>query len=221
MGHVILKEFFVDRQAPYFTDYVKQYTDLPFLVAPRADARRRLPRRASSSPPPTSPAHADERERRTSRRCCSTRATGRAGGARTARSASGSATPGVGQVEPRPRRRRPAADRCSAGRPRPVPVRAAALRRRRRHAAARCRAACRSAGSAATWSPPSSTCCSRSTACGRDGPARRRGRRATTTPTAPYTPAWQEAITGVPARGRGADRPRVRRQRRGVRAAAR
>ena len=26
------KEFFVDRQMPYFTDYVKRYTDLPFLV---------------------------------------------------------------------------------------------------------------------------------------------------------------------------------------------
>ncbi|MDQ0834332.1 nitrate reductase alpha subunit [Streptomyces achromogenes] len=33
MGHVILKEFFVDRSTPYFTGYVKQYTDLPFLVA--------------------------------------------------------------------------------------------------------------------------------------------------------------------------------------------
>ncbi|MGY0490764.1 nitrate reductase subunit alpha [Streptomyces sp. WG-D5] len=32
MGHVILKEFFVDRQTPFFTDYVKKYTDLPFLV---------------------------------------------------------------------------------------------------------------------------------------------------------------------------------------------
>jgi nitrate reductase alpha subunit len=32
MGHVILKEFFVDRQVPYFTDYVKTYTDLPFLI---------------------------------------------------------------------------------------------------------------------------------------------------------------------------------------------
>ncbi|MGH4014693.1 MAG: nitrate reductase subunit alpha [Pseudonocardiaceae bacterium] len=32
MGHVILKEFFVDRQTPRFTDYVKRYTDLPFLV---------------------------------------------------------------------------------------------------------------------------------------------------------------------------------------------
>ncbi|GAB2687500.1 nitrate reductase subunit alpha [Thalassiella azotivora] len=32
MGHVVLKEFFVDRQVPYFTDYVKRFTDLPFLV---------------------------------------------------------------------------------------------------------------------------------------------------------------------------------------------
>ena len=32
MGHVVLKEFFVDRQTPYFTDYVKTYTDLPHLV---------------------------------------------------------------------------------------------------------------------------------------------------------------------------------------------
>jgi nitrate reductase alpha subunit len=37
MGHVILREFFVDRQVPYFTDYVKRYTDLPFLV--RLDKR--------------------------------------------------------------------------------------------------------------------------------------------------------------------------------------
>jgi nitrate reductase / nitrite oxidoreductase, alpha subunit len=32
MGHVILSEFFVDRQVPYFTDYVTRFTDLPFLV---------------------------------------------------------------------------------------------------------------------------------------------------------------------------------------------
>ncbi len=32
MGHVILKEFHVDRQADYFTDYVRQYTDMPMLV---------------------------------------------------------------------------------------------------------------------------------------------------------------------------------------------
>src|SRR3982750_739662 len=33
MGHVVLKEFFVDRQVPYFADYVTRFTDLPFLVA--------------------------------------------------------------------------------------------------------------------------------------------------------------------------------------------
>ncbi len=32
MGHVILKEFFVDRETPAFRDYVTRYTDLPFLV---------------------------------------------------------------------------------------------------------------------------------------------------------------------------------------------
>ncbi|MEU6548966.1 nitrate reductase subunit alpha [Streptomyces sp. NPDC046915] len=32
MGHVILDEFFVRRQVPYFTDYVRRFTDLPFLV---------------------------------------------------------------------------------------------------------------------------------------------------------------------------------------------
>ncbi|MCU0271547.1 MAG: nitrate reductase subunit alpha, partial [Acidimicrobiales bacterium] len=32
MGHVVLKEFFVDRQVPRFVDYVKKYSDLPFLV---------------------------------------------------------------------------------------------------------------------------------------------------------------------------------------------
>mgnify|MGYP001591329755 FL=1 len=32
-NHVILKEFYVDRQVPYFINYIKQYTDSPFLVA--------------------------------------------------------------------------------------------------------------------------------------------------------------------------------------------
>jgi nitrate reductase alpha subunit len=32
MGHVILKEFHVDRQAEYFADYVRKYTDMPMLV---------------------------------------------------------------------------------------------------------------------------------------------------------------------------------------------
>jgi nitrate reductase alpha subunit len=32
MGHVILTEFFVRRETPRFVDYVRRYTDLPFLV---------------------------------------------------------------------------------------------------------------------------------------------------------------------------------------------
>ncbi len=32
MGHVILKEFLVDRRTEFFTDYLAQYTDMPFLV---------------------------------------------------------------------------------------------------------------------------------------------------------------------------------------------
>ncbi len=32
MGHVILREFYLDRQVPYFQDYARRYTDLPMLV---------------------------------------------------------------------------------------------------------------------------------------------------------------------------------------------
>ena len=32
MVHVILKEFFLDREVPYFQDYARRYSDLPFLV---------------------------------------------------------------------------------------------------------------------------------------------------------------------------------------------
>ncbi len=32
MGHVVLKEFFVDREEPYFSDYARRFTDLPMLV---------------------------------------------------------------------------------------------------------------------------------------------------------------------------------------------
>ncbi|SDT44160.1 nitrate reductase subunit alpha [Microlunatus soli] len=32
MGHVMLREFFVDRQTEFFNSYVRQFTDLPFLI---------------------------------------------------------------------------------------------------------------------------------------------------------------------------------------------
>lgn len=35
MGHVILREFFVERVTPRFTEYVKSFTDLPFLITLR------------------------------------------------------------------------------------------------------------------------------------------------------------------------------------------
>ena len=35
MGHVILKEFYVDRETPYFRDYAQRFTDLPLLVTLR------------------------------------------------------------------------------------------------------------------------------------------------------------------------------------------
>ena len=32
VDHVLMKEFYVDRQVPYFVDYLKRYTDMPFLI---------------------------------------------------------------------------------------------------------------------------------------------------------------------------------------------
>lgn len=37
MGHVILKEFYQDRNVPFFEDYVKKYSNLPFLVKLESD----------------------------------------------------------------------------------------------------------------------------------------------------------------------------------------
>ena len=39
MGHVILKEFFVERETPYFQQYVRKNTDLPCLVTLRERER--------------------------------------------------------------------------------------------------------------------------------------------------------------------------------------
>src|SRR5450756_2544702 len=35
MGHVVFKEFYVDREVPFFTRYANTYTDMPFLVTLR------------------------------------------------------------------------------------------------------------------------------------------------------------------------------------------
>ena len=107
MGHVILREFYVDRQVPMFVDYSKRYTDLPFLVSLRAHGDSYVPDRFVNA--------ADLGTRR--------------GGAAewkpammdagtdepvipTARSASGT-TIRHGEVEPQPRRHRAAALRST------------------------------------------------------------------------------------------------------------
>jgi len=38
--HVILKEFYADKETPYFTDYVKRFTNLPFLVVLNEDGQK-------------------------------------------------------------------------------------------------------------------------------------------------------------------------------------
>ncbi|MDR3469151.1 MAG: nitrate reductase subunit alpha [Xanthobacteraceae bacterium] len=45
MGHVILREFHVDRKVDYFNDYVRQYTDMPFLVRLVKSEGRLVPER--------------------------------------------------------------------------------------------------------------------------------------------------------------------------------
>jgi nitrate reductase alpha subunit len=45
MGHVILREFFLDRQVAYFQDYCRCYTDMPMLVRLRRDGERWVPDR--------------------------------------------------------------------------------------------------------------------------------------------------------------------------------
>jgi nitrate reductase alpha subunit len=45
MGHVILRDFFLDRRVPYFEDYTRRYTDMPMLVRLRQDGERWVPDR--------------------------------------------------------------------------------------------------------------------------------------------------------------------------------
>jgi nitrate reductase alpha subunit len=40
LGHVVLKEFHVDKTVPYFDDYARRYTDLPLLVRLKKDGDR-------------------------------------------------------------------------------------------------------------------------------------------------------------------------------------
>ena len=59
MGHVILKEFYVERETPYFGDYARRFTDLPLLVTLRERDGAYVPDRCCA--PPTSTATAARR----------------------------------------------------------------------------------------------------------------------------------------------------------------
>ena len=122
-----------------------------------------------------------------------------------------------GQVEPRPRRRRPAADAATAAAPRRAEVAAAPLRRPPDGAGGVLRRGVpvrRVGGQLVTTVFDLLLA---QYGVGRAGPAGRAGRPATTTPTQPYTPAWQEAITGVPAPAAARIGREFAAQRRGVR----
>ena len=196
------KEFFVDRQATYFADYVKQYTDLPYLVRARRGLdgldHRRSTRRASSSPPPTCRPTSSRGERRLQDRADRRRAPD-SRSCPTARSATGSARPGRAGGTSTSATSTPLSLIDDAGEQR---------------AWCGCRASTPPTAPAADRAPRRAGAPGRRPP-GHDGlrPAARAVRRRSPgaagrvarddngydDASAPYTPAWQEAITGVPA----------------------
>ena len=103
MGHVILTEFFRDRQVPYFTDYVKTYTDLPFLVTLRERGDGYVPDRFLTAADLATAASAEHQDRPAGRGDRRAGHAERHPGFTLLRG-------GQGPVEPGPRRDRPRAD---------------------------------------------------------------------------------------------------------------
>ena len=64
MGHVVLKEFYVDKQVPRFIEYSKAYSDLPNLISLKESANPASTCQTDSSLPST---WATRQSRRTSR----------------------------------------------------------------------------------------------------------------------------------------------------------
>ncbi len=192
MGHVILKEFYVDRQVPYFERYARENTDLPFLVTLER-ARRRHRRRPL-------PACVRPRRRGRERRLEDGRL--RHGDGRRRRPERLDRLPlgrrGHGQVEPRARRDRACADAARpprrAGRGRAAALRRGRLRGRRLASPRRAREDGRrhsSSRPSSTCSPPSSA--SAAATC----PAT--GRPATTTRSRTRRPGRRSTPASTPA----------------------
>ena len=211
MGHVILKEFFVERQVPRFVDYVQRYTDLPFLVTLEERDGAWVPDKFLTA----ADLGDDGRGRRLQDRAARQRApagrtcrTGRSASASPTRArASGTSTSRASTPRCRCTGATAAEDvevllpRFDIGRP---TTRAAARTARRAGVPARDRDGERLVTTVfdlllAQYG------------VGRDGPARPVADRLRR-PGARTRPAWQEEITGVPAAQADADRPRVRRR---------
>ena len=218
MGHVILQRVLRRPAGAVLPDYVRTYTDLPFLIT--LDRERET---AACVPGKFLTAadlgatSGDAGRGRLARPSLLDAATGDAGRAQRL-----DGVPlrrvGRGPVEPRPRGRRRRRCRCAT----------ATTARGRRGAAARASTAPDGTGSRAAprrARPPRRRAPRHDRVRPDARPVRRRaagsarasGRPGTTTSTTPYTPAWQAEITGVPAEAVHPDRPRVRHERRGVR----
>ena len=160
MGHVVLKEFFVDRSTEYFTQYVKSYTDLPHLV--RLDAAGEGEFTAGKFLTAADLAGHEDDENSAFKTVLIDARNNEAVvpngslGHRYGEAGVGKWNLELGDVDPvlslldDGGGHRPGAG-CRASTPPTVPL-------------PTCRAECPCAGSVGTWSPPSSTCCWPSTA---------------------------------------------------------
>ncbi len=180
MGHVILREFFVDRTTPAFTDYVKRFTDLPFLVTLDERDGAHVPGKfLTAADLGGTVAQSDNAAFKT---VLLDAATGEAVvpngslGHRYGESGAGRWNLDLGDVDPLLTL---AGDGGETAEILLAPLRRAGRQRRRA-----CAGASRSGGSPTGSSRPCSTCCSRSTGSG-VRVCRVRGRAATTTPRSP------------------------------------
>ena len=193
MGHVTLKEFFVDRQVPYFTEYVKKYTDLPFLVRLEERGGSYYAGKFLTASDLAGEQDAEHARVQDGAAGLGDRPAGRAAGSlgfRFGPEGAGKWNLDLGEVDPL---------LSAAGGPEaPVEV---LLPRFDAPDGSAARAAARRAGPPGGWPPGDDRVRPDARAVRRRArrPARHLADAGTTTLSEPYTPAWQEAITGVPA----------------------
>ena len=213
MGHVILREFLVERRTARFAEYMSTFTDATHLITLRQRGDAWVPDKFLTADqldgPVAGPDGDPARHPRPGRRVHDRRARRRRLAARAERDARAPVRPRAGGlVEPRPRHdpaghvgRRPR--RPTTGRPSRSTCRGSTWRPTARTvstpaAPASSAAACRSPASATRSSRRCSTCCSPSTASGATAcPAP--GRPATTTRAPRARPRGRRRSPGCPA----------------------